>query len=225
MKLSGSKAHRRELSSDKRPLFYYITDSQQLNGASIMRCIRRSLDWGVDFIQIREKELSERELYALTCRIVSLAQDTKCRVLVNGRADVALAAGADGVHLPSMGLRISDIRSWIPKDFIVGVSVHSLREIREAEAQNAYYILVGHVFPTKSKEGYGPSLGLDFLTKACRSTSVPIFGLGGMNPERIDPVLKTGAAGIAGISLFQNSAEFAKLRKIRIFVPGQQVRS
>jgi thiamine-phosphate pyrophosphorylase len=214
MKPFVSKTHQRELFSDKRPFFYYITDSRQLSGTSVVRCVRRALDWGVDFIQIREKDLSERELYTLTCRIVSLARDAKCRVLVNGRADVALAAGADGVHLSSTGLRISDIRSWIPKDFIVGVSVHSLREIREAEAQNADCILVGHVFATKSKEGYGPSLGLDFLRKACQSTSVPIFGLGGMNPERIDPVMQTGAVGIAGISLFQNPAEFVRLRKL-----------
>jgi thiamine-phosphate pyrophosphorylase len=225
MKQSVLKAPRRKLISDKSPLFYYITDSSQLNGVSILRCVRRALDWGADFIQIREKELSERGLYDLTCRVVSLARDTKCQVLVNGRADVALAAGADGVHLPSTGLRISDIRSWIPKNFLVGVSVHSLREIREAETQHADYILVGHVFPTKSKEGYGPSLGLDFLRKACKSTSVPILGLGGMNPERIDSVIKAGAAGIAGISLFQNPVEFARLRKISTFVPGQQVRS
>jgi thiamine-phosphate pyrophosphorylase len=225
MKLSGLKAHRRELFPDKSPLFYYITDSRQLKGPSILRCVRRALDWGADFVQIREKELSERGLYELTCRVVSLARDTKCRVLVNGRADVALAAGADGVHLPSTGLRISDIRSWIPKDFLVGVSVHSLREIRDAEAQKADYILIGHVFPTKSKEGYGPSLGLDFLSKACKSTSVPIFGLGGMNPERIDPVIKAGAVGVAGISLFQNPVEFAQLRKISTLVSSQQVRS
>jgi thiamine-phosphate pyrophosphorylase len=224
MKLSASKVQRNNF-PDKRPLLYYITDCRRLNGVSVIRCVRRAVDWGVDFIQIREKELSERELYALTCRIVSLAQNTKCRVLVNGRADLALAAGADGVHLPSRGLSISDIRSWIPKNFIVGVSVHSLREIRDAEAQNADYILVGHVFPTQSKEGSGPSLGLDFLRKACKSTSVPIFGLGGMNPERIGPVMETGAVGIAGISLFQIPKEFARLRKIRTFVPGPQARS
>jgi thiamine-phosphate pyrophosphorylase len=175
----------------------------------------------VDFIQIREKELPERELYDLTCRIVSLAQNTKCRVLVNGRADLALAAGADGVHLPSSGLKISDIRDWIPSDFMVGVSVHSMREIREAEAHAADYILVGHVLPTKSKEGYGPSLGLKFLTRACKSTSIPILGLGGMNAAQIEPVMRTGAAGIAGISLFQNSKEFDQLRINRTFVAGR----
>jgi thiamine-phosphate pyrophosphorylase len=216
MKLSGSKVRRNNF-PDKRPLLYYITDSRQLNGASIIRCVRRALDWGVDFIQIREKHLSERELYILICRIVALAQNTKCRILVNGRADLALAAGADGVHLPSTGLMIKDIRTWIPRDFIVGVSVHSMREIRDAEVQNADYILVGHVFPTKSKEVYGTSLGLGFLAKACGSTSIPIFGLGGMNPERIDPVLKTGAVGIAGITLFQDPKEFAQLRKFPIF--------
>jgi thiamine-phosphate pyrophosphorylase len=213
MKLYVSKARRNLLFPDKRPLFYYITDSRQLQGSSLFRCVRRALDWGVDFIQIREKDRSERNLYDLTCRVVAMTRNTTCRVLVNGRADVALAAGADGVHLPSYGLNLSDIRLWIPKGFLAGVSVHSLREIRAAEAQGVDYILVGHVFPTKSKEGYGASLGLEFLRKACRSTTVPIFGLGGMNPERIDPVMKTGATGIAGISLFQDSKEFAQLRK------------
>jgi thiamine-phosphate pyrophosphorylase len=212
MKSSVLKVLRKSRLPNKRPLFYYITDSRQLNGMSPAGCVRRALNWGVDFIQIREKELSERELYVLTRRIVVLTRNTSCRILLNGRADIALAAGADGVHLPSTGLQISDIRSWIPSNFMVGVSVHSLREIRQAEAQNADYILVGHVFSTKSKQGYGRSLGLDFLSKACRSTSVPIFGLGGMNPERINPVMQAGAVGVAGISLFQNPKEFSRLK-------------
>ena len=117
---------------DKRPLFYYITDRRQLTGIDLIDCIRRAVDWGVDFIQIRERDLSDKALYELACEAVTLARGKDCRILINGRADIALAAAADGVHLPSTGLHISDISSWIPKDFLVGVSVHSPTEARLA---------------------------------------------------------------------------------------------
>ena len=196
-----------------RPLFYYITDRKQLAGMSLSRCIRRILDWGVDFIQIREKDLPERALYELTCRVVSMAQGTHCRILVNGRADIALAAGAHGVHLPSTGLQISEIRPWLPPGFLAGVSVHTLKEIRSACAQNADYLLLGHVFPTESKTGYGPSLGLKFLRKACRVSSVPVLALGGINAERMNSVFEAGSAGLAAISLYQKQSEFRHLKK------------
>jgi thiamine-phosphate pyrophosphorylase len=196
---------------DKRPLFYYITDRKRLAGVSLADCVRRALSWGVDFIQIREKDLQERALFELACRIVKMARGTKCKVIVNGRADIALAAGAQGVHLPSAGLQVSDVRTWLPANFCVGVSVHTMREINCASKQNADYLLVGHVFPTESKAGDGPCLGLGFLRKACAAVSVPIFGLGGMHPENINAVLQCGAAGVAGISMFQKRSEFSRL--------------
>jgi thiamine-phosphate pyrophosphorylase len=193
-----------------RPLSYYITDCRSLptpSEAALLRVVRRVLARGVNFIQVREKDLFDRKLFDLTRRIVELAReparDTYCKVLVNGRADIALAAGADGVHLPSSGLAVADIRAWTPKDFIVGVSVHSLREIRIACEGSVDYILVGHVFPTASKEGMGPALGIGFLRRAVARSSVPILALGGVTAERIPSVLEAGAAGVAGISLFQ----------------------
>ena len=164
------------------------------------------MDWGVDFIQIRERDLSDKALYELACEAVTLARGKDCRILINGRADIALAAAADGVHLPSTGLHISDISSWIPKDFLVVVSVHSLTEARLASEQAADYVLLGHIFPTKSKLSYGSPLGLDYLREVCSIASIPVFGLGGMVRESIQPVLESGAVGIAGISLFQEAA-------------------
>ena len=201
---------------DRRPLFYYITNRRQLTGISLAACIRRALEWGVDFIQIREKDLDDHDLYDLTCRAVSLARGTKCRILVNGRADIALAAGAHGVHLPSVGLQVSAIRPWLPADFLIGVSVHTKDEVRRARLQRADYLLLGHLFPTESKSGYGPPLGLDYLRAICSSVSLPVFGLGGIRPESLDAVLETGAAGVAAIGLFQRKADFAKLKKLRI---------
>ena len=201
-------------------LFYYITDRRTLavtTEASLLRRIRKIISAGVDIIQIREKDLSDRRLFELTRQVVEISRSTpsatRCRILVNGRADIAMAAGADGVHLPSSGLRISDIRAWIPKSFIVGASVHSLREIRVACAEGADYVLTGHIFPTISKEGMGAPLGVKFLRRACIEASAPVLALGGITEALIPSVLQAGAAGVAGISLFQKNDEFTRFKK------------
>jgi thiamine-phosphate pyrophosphorylase len=188
-----------------RPLFYYITDRTRLQGASLITCIRRAIKWGVDFIQIREKDLEDGALFDLTRSALAHARGTKCRILVNGRADIALAAGAHGLHLPSTGLQIADLRPWVPDDLCIGVSVHTLPEIRRACAQGANYLLLGHIFPTESKAGHGSPLGLRRLKNACSISSVPVLGLGGIKLELIGSVLGAGAAGVAGISLFQDA--------------------
>ncbi len=188
----------------KRPLLYYITDRKNLTGGRILDQVRRVVDWGVDFVQIREKDLADGELFELAARAVELVDGSDCRILVNGRADIALAAGAHGVHLPSSGLRPLDLAFWLPRDFLMGVSVHSGREAAHAWAQGVDYLLMGPVFATRSKASYGPPLGLDTLRRACQRLPLPILGLGGIGPKEIDSVLEVGAAGVAGISLFQN---------------------
>jgi thiamine-phosphate pyrophosphorylase len=125
--------------------------------------------------------------------------------MVNGRADIALAAGAHGVHLPSQGLRLADLKSWLPPGFLAGVSIHSIREGRLAASQEADYVLLGPVFPTPSKARFGPPLGLDYLRRARDSLPVPVVALGGIKPDNIASVLNVGVAGVAGISLFQGS--------------------
>ena len=190
----------------RRPLFYYITDRSSLktpDKVSLLRQIQKLISRGIDFIQIREKDLTDRRLFELTRRVVEIARNTRCRILVNGRADIAITAGADGVHLASSGPGISDIRAWIPKEFIVGVSVHNMREIRAACAGGVDYALLGHIFPTPSKEGMGEPLGIGFLERACRKASVPVLALGGITADCAPAILETGAAGIAGIRLFQ----------------------
>ena len=196
------------------PRFYYVTDRGQLAGISLESCIRRALRWGVDYVQIREKDLPDRPLYERVRRAVDLARGTKSRILVNGRADIALAAGAHGVHLPSTGIRIPDVKPWLPDHFVIGISAHTEEEIKRACDEGADYVLLGHVFPTSSKSGMGSPVGLDFLRKACAGFPVPIFALGGINALRVAPVLETGTAGVAGISLFQIKKEFEALRKL-----------
>ncbi len=195
----------------RRPLFYYITDRKQLAGRPLLPLIRRAIRRGVDFVQVREKDLCDRDLYELTVRVVDAARGTRCRILVNGRPDIALTAGADGVHLPSNSLCPRHIRAWLPKGFLVGASTHSMREALRAAAAGADYVLFGPVYPTESKLLYGSPLGLECLRRICRRLSVPVIGLGGIHPEYVLGVLQAGAAGVAGISLFQNDTYFRKL--------------
>lgn len=172
----------------------------------------------MDFVQIREKHLCDRELFLLTRAAVEAAAGTCCRIVVNGRADIALAARAHGVHLPAAGLRVSDVKQWLPGGFLVGVSTHSAGEASRAGAAGADYVLLGPVFRTESKVRYGPPLGQACLRRACRVTDVPVFALGGIRPEFVPLVLKEGAAGVAGISLFQDDSQFQKLGSRRIWI-------
>lgn len=142
---------------------------------------------------------------------VHAASGTRCRILVNGRADIALAAPANGVHLPSAGLLATNIRGWLPKGFLIGVSAHSKQEAARAAANGADYVLLGPVYPTESKLSYGPPLGLEYFRQACHKLPIPALGLGGIDPEHVSFVLDAGAAGVAGIRLFQKDSHFRAL--------------
>jgi thiamine-phosphate pyrophosphorylase len=190
----------------RRPLYYYVTDRRRLRPRDFQARVRQLIRWGIDFIQIREKDLADRELFLLVSRVVASARRTPCRVLVNGRADVALAAGAHGVHLPSTGLRIDDIRPWLPGGFLVGVSVHSRSEAVQAWSSGADYLLIGPIFPTPSKAGMGSPLGLAAFQGICSEISIPVIGLGGIGAESVKAVLQAGASGVAAIRLFQESS-------------------
>ncbi len=193
-----------------RPVFYYVTDRHSLEGGSLLASMKRAIGWGVDFIQIREKDLGDRDLFELTGHAVALVRGTHCRILVNGRADIALAAGALGVHLPSSGLKVGDLPNALRRRLILGVSTHSAREFRSAANDGADYVLLGPVFPTASKLSYGPPLGLTLLERVCRESAIPVLAIGGIDANSIAAVLAAGAAGVAGISLFQGRAEYLK---------------
>lgn len=208
MSISG-KTHERARSSS-RPVFHFITNRAQPGGHPLRRVMRQAMAAGVDFIQVREKDLCDRSLFDLVCGAVSLARGTGCRILVNGRADLALAAGAHGVHLPSAGLRACDLVSRMPPQFLVGVSTHSLEEARRAENDGAHYILLGPVFRTASKARYGNPIGLDTVEKVCRAVAIPVIALGGIDWGSVPAVLRSGAAGVAGITMFQANGRFAR---------------
>lgn len=179
-------------------------------GEDLGPLLARAVDRGVDFVQIREKDLGGRALEALVRQTLERARAGQTRVLLNERLDVALTAGADGVHLPAQGLPIAAVRRKAPRRFLVGVSTHSLEEAKRAEAEGADLMVFGPVFETTSKPG-APAQGLDRLAEVVRQVKTPVYALGGVGPEQVRAVAEAGAAGVAGISTFLTAEVLARL--------------
>lgn len=178
----------------------YITDRR--GTPDLLACIARNLD-RADWIQIREKDLSARALLHLVNQALALPNPRGVKFLVNARADVALAAGAAGVHLPSNSPAPRHWRAMVPPGFLIGVSCHSLDEVKAAESEGADYVLFGPVFPPLSKARSAPAQGLDALARAAASVRIPVLALGGVTAENTAAIISTGAGGVAGISLYQ----------------------
>ncbi len=182
---------------------YYITDRGTLGGVDRLEAnIRLRLEEGVDMVQIREKDMETRDLMRLVIRVLEMPNPHGARILVNSRLDIALACGADGVHLPSNSLPAARIRKIAPPGFVIGVSAHDAGELLRAEEDAADFAVFGPVFLTASKPGTQP-LGLDVLREAAAAVSIPVLALGGVTRLNMNQCLDAGAAGVAGISLFQ----------------------
>jgi thiamine-phosphate pyrophosphorylase len=161
-------------------------------------------DSGPDWIQIREKDLSARDLFELTRNVLAQPNPRRVKILVNSRIDVALAAGAGGTHLPSGSPAPQAWRAMTPPGFLLGVSCHSPEEVRAAEGEGADYVFFGPVFAPLSKRAQGPPAGLAGLTRAVSAAAkIPVLALGGITRANIAACIEAGAAGVAGISLYQ----------------------
>jgi thiamine-phosphate pyrophosphorylase len=220
------------------PILCYVTDRRSLGAAPrkdlldpLLEKIELVAAAGVDWIQLREKDLSGKQSAWLArealLRVLKHAGPGKgrTRILVNDRLDVALAEQAGGVHLGENSLPVQEAKRLLeaspaaksfPRDFLAGVSCHSLEAAQSAAAAGADYIFFGPVFATPSKAAYGAPQGLERLAELCASVTIPVLAIGGITLENAPACFSAGASGIAAIRLFLDSADPASMvRAIR----------
>lgn len=192
-----------------------ISERQSLPGGDMDAWLRALAAAGVDGVQIREKDLDDRPLLALT-RAAREILPAGTALLVNGRLDVALAAGADGAHLPVDGVPLAALKAWRERfgpggsGVLLGCSTHSEEEVERAVRDGADYVTFGPVYATPSKARYGPPVGLERLARAVQS-GIPVYALGGVTLARFGEVAAAGAAGVAAIRLFQTPSSLPEI--------------
>ena len=180
--------------------------------ANILELVALAASNDLSLVQIRENQLDGRLLFDLVSRAVSITKGSATRLLVNGRTDIAIAAGADGVHLPSDAYPPIVVREMAGKDFLIGVSTHSNEEISAAEKGGADYVFFGPIFDTPGKS---PSIGMEALKQSAeRFPAIPILGLGGIDKTNFCEVLASGAAGFAAIRYFNDKDNLAGITSL-----------
>jgi thiamine-phosphate pyrophosphorylase len=181
------------------PKLYAITDRQWSN-CTHEEIVRMLLDGDASFIQLRDKEASGRELLDQAIACLKLTREAGATLIINDRVDVALTAGADGVHLGQDDLSVAEAREILGEDKIIGVSTHSIDQFRAALETSANYIALGPVFPTLTKENTAPVIGLELVREARKLTDRPLVAIGGINLGRAPEVIEAGADCVAVIS-------------------------
>ena len=193
------------------PRLLAVSDRLRLPGGDLEVWLEGLPAGGVLAVQLREKDLDDRALFELVARARRLLPPAT-PLVVNGRLDLALAAGAQGVHLPSDGAPVAPLRRHFGDRVLIGRSTHRAEEVAEAAAQGADYAVFGPVYPTPGKERWGPPKGLEGLARASRY-GIPVYALGGIGPENLAEVAAAGAHGAAGIRAFQDVGRLADLVK------------
>jgi thiamine-phosphate pyrophosphorylase len=223
----------------ENPILCYVTDRRSPFAPSgvavetaLVEKIAAIAGVGVDWLQIREKDLPGGDLAALTreaiARTRAVGANRAARVIVNDRVDVAIAEGASGVHLGESGLPVAEVTRWAHSqfpvraggDFLIGASCHSLEGAKAAVQDGADYIFFGPVFATPSKAKFGEPQSVKKLAAVCSAVvSVPVIAIGGITLENAGECIAVGAAGIAAIRLFQDAADpvgiVSALKKLR----------
>lgn len=203
-------------------LIYLITEgistpeNFEFEKARILKIIKLAVEANIDLIQIREKQISARLISELTSEAVKIALNSLTKIIVNDRADIAVAANADGVHLTANSISTEAIRRCFPKPFIIGVSAHSVSEVKNAKNEGASFATFSPIFATESKANYGAPQGLEKLSEVCsKIDEFPIVALGGVNKNNFAKALEHGASGFAAIRFLNSEETLKKIAKDR----------
>jgi len=204
----------------RAPVLAMVTDRRRYGAHDewaserLVAAAQRAARAGVDLIQIRERGLDDRRLLALAEQVRRLISGAGSRMLINDRIDVALAAQADGVHLPARAISGARVRGIVPEGFLIGRSVHTEAEAVGAErAGGCDYLMFGSVFESASKPVGNTVAGIESLASVCAKVRLPVLAIGGVTLARVPDVVRAGAAGIAAIGLFAE-AEDRELTRI-----------
>ncbi len=189
---------------------YLITARSQTNHRPFLPLLQQTFDAGLPALQVREKDLTTKELLGVTQDIIVCARKQNVRVIMNDRIDVAQACQTDGVHLRANSFPVSVARKLLGDHQLLGVSTHSVEEVCRAEAEGADFVVLGPVYSTPSKQAYGQPLGLKVLESAAKQSTIPIFAIGGLTVPRVKEVRQAGAFGVAVISSILSATDPAK---------------
>ena len=192
------------------PKVYPITSCPNRSGLSHVDLVRAFLQGGIRFFQVREKKLSDCQFYPQLIQIKSLCDQWEAKFVVNDRVDLAMAAGADGVHLGQTDLPVAAARRLLGKEAIIGLSTHNRHQLKNAPTQDIDYLAIGPVFSTSTKENADPSLGLELLGCLAQDSRHPIVAVGGVSLSRAQQVWRAGADSVAVISDIVNSSDPAR---------------
>jgi thiamine-phosphate pyrophosphorylase len=184
-----------------------ITSEDLAGPNDVVNVVQQALSAGAPSIQLRAKEATARELTAMVQVLLPSVRAAGSLLFVNDRLDVALAAGADGVHLGPDDLPVRDVRSTVADDFIVGYSTDDPEEAAQAQADGADYLGSGTVYATTNKSDPGEVIGVEGLRRVVEAVSIPVVGIGGITPDRAEAVAETGASGIAVIGAVMSAAD------------------
>ncbi|MDQ3634356.1 MAG: thiamine phosphate synthase [Acidobacteriota bacterium] len=200
------------------PTAYLITQGKftaenfNVEKKKLIKMVKLAVEAKISLIQIREKNLTAKLVYNLTREVAEVVKNSDTKILVNDRADIALAANADGVHLTSKSLPTKKIRKNFPSKFIIGVSTHSLEKAQQAKDEGSDFITFSPIFFKESKIKYGDPQGLGKLQQVCEKLEpFPVIALGGLDAENYQTVLRTGAKGFASIEFLNNTENLRKL--------------
>jgi thiamine-phosphate pyrophosphorylase len=187
---------------------YLITDRRSLApGRDLVTTVRSALLGGVRAVQLREKDLSAAELYPLALELRRLTREFSAKLLINDRIDLALAVGADGVHLGSHSLPVAIARHLLGEERLIGVSTHHPDEVKRAAAAGADFVTFGPVYATPSKAPYGPPLGLSPLVAVCSAAPLPVFALGGVTAALLPELRAAGCTHVALIGAILHAVD------------------
>ena len=193
--------------SDRNWELHFVTDRALAQGRDLLDVVKSAVAGGVDLVQLREKQAPTREFVQLGKALVELLAPTRVKLIVNDRVDVALAIGADGVHIGQSDMDYLDARRLMGEQAVIGLSVESLAQARAAQQLKVDYLGVSPIFTTPTKAELKQGLGLDGLRQIRQISKHPLIAIGGINRENVADVLAAGADGIAVVSAIAAAAD------------------